>query len=69
MLKWKELKNKPITWGDYAKLCKWSFGISAVIVIAEYAYLFKDEIGDFVADSVDTLNEKIKEHHSKKAEL
>lgn len=39
--KYQEWKKKPITWGSYIKLCKISLGVSAVIVVAELAYIYK----------------------------
>lgn len=33
---WNKKKGKSITWGDYAKMCKWSFGIVGIF----YAIIF-----------------------------
>ena len=31
MRKWKEIKNEPITWGGYAKLCVWCSLIACIV--------------------------------------
>ena len=35
---WSKKKNKPITWGDYAKYCKWTFGIIGLLYLGIYLY-------------------------------
>ena len=53
MEKIKNLLNTNVTWGGYLKLCGWSFLISMICVLIEYAWLF-DWVG------------KIKEFFNKK---
>lgn len=44
MKKFKEFCKKPITWGDYFKLFKWSFIGSAVVGLGSLAWWKLDEI-------------------------
>jgi len=48
MKKWSELKNQPITYGAYAKMCVYSGVISAAYTAVYLAYFYKDEIADKV---------------------
>lgn len=38
MKKWSEIKNQPITWGGYAKLCGVSMIVTVVYCLGGYAY-------------------------------
>lgn len=35
---WKATQKKPITWGDYAKLVKWSFGFLGIFYLAVFIW-------------------------------
>lgn len=63
--KYQEWKKKPITWGSYIKLCKISLSVSAVIAVAELAYIYKQccksepvqRVGFECQDDTDTSDE------------
>lgn len=48
MKKWSELKNQPITWGGYVKLCGVCTALSCAYTAAYLAYFYKDDIVDKV---------------------
>lgn len=45
MKKFKEFCKKPITWGDYFKLCGVVAAVTTVAEAAWFGYWYRDEIG------------------------
>lgn len=55
--KWKEIKDKPITWGAYAALC----AVSLVISIPMYIYALAEAIYlDGLAGLIEDIKDKFK---------
>ncbi len=54
-IKLKTWMEKPITRGDYTKMCVWSFGISAAIYAGVFVYYCKDQIIDKVQDKLENM--------------
>lgn len=66
MKKWNEIKNEPITWGGYAKLCGWAAVISMIIYGIGIAILkvwyYADEISEWFRDTFDRIKSKFKKN-------
>ena len=64
MKKWNEIKNEPITWGGYAKLCGWSTVIYVllygIMVAAINIWYYADEISEWLGDTFDKLKSKFR---------
>ena len=50
MKKWRDIKDQPITWGGYAKLCGVSVIASAVYSAGYLAYIYREELGEKIKD-------------------
>ena len=66
MKKWKEIKDKPITWGGYGKLCGIIYVISLVITAIWCAAIWWNEIVDWVDE---TFHELTWRFHKLKSKL
>ena len=65
MKKWKEIKDKPITWGNYIMLCV----VCAVISIPAYIYVWAESIYlDGLTGFIEDIKDKFKKEPSVKGE-
>lgn len=60
MRKWNEIKNEPITWCGYAKLCVWCSLIACIVGAIEIAIIWGYYYADEISEKIKGLIERVK---------
>lgn len=57
MSKIKNWMEKPITRGDYTKLCVWSLGFTTMVYAATAVYIYKEQIIDNIQGKLERMKD------------